>query len=390
MKKIIKRKTASVVGKFFYWLHFLPFSFLSRLPKKEIALQTLQHAGYSFPPLWESLPKLMPSNIDISIILPVYNAEKHLINCLNSILNQNTKYSYEVVCINDGSTDRSAEIIDQIQLSYNNKLKVIHQPNFGISKARNRGIIMASGKYIGFLDSDDWVSCDYIETIMSRAFETDADIVQTGHDLYNENGVCYKQKAQKNMVISSEESFFLYKYLNGYVWGGAIRKELFTDIRFPEGIRYEDMIMRLILMRKARKTTLIPNIIYHKIEHKHNITAKLSRSNTIKQADQFWLPIQIIKYQQEELDLPINDGQYFSLLVECAQNLWLRTRKLPLKIRKSMYVLTADFIQSLHYIPQQTDIVSKRTEQALVSRNFWAWYLLSISRYLSGFNEIND
>lgn len=104
--------------------------------------------------------------MELSIIIPVYNMEKYLEECLNSIFsNKNTDGEYEVICINDGSTDSSLDILNTLLEKYKDRLKVINIENAGVSNARNIGIKEAKGKYITFVDSDDWVSEDFIENI---------------------------------------------------------------------------------------------------------------------------------------------------------------------------------------------------------------------------------
>lgn len=143
---------------------------------------------YTPSTLWTSLEALKPNTIDISIVIPIYNSERFLEKCLYSIINQKTKYNYEIICINDGSKDKSIDILASFQSQYTHKLFVISQENKGISAARNRGIEAAKGEYIGFIDNDDYVAEDYIEKIVSKAKESAADIIQTGYDRVTPEG----------------------------------------------------------------------------------------------------------------------------------------------------------------------------------------------------------
>ena len=106
----------------------------------------------------------------ISVIVPVYNTGKYLKTCLNSLVNQ-TFHDIEIICVNDGSTDKSAEIVQQ----YHN-IKIINQKNQGLSVARNAGIEAATGEYIGFVDSDDWVDLDFFEKLYNSITKYNADI----------------------------------------------------------------------------------------------------------------------------------------------------------------------------------------------------------------------
>ncbi len=113
----------------------------------------------------------------VSIIIPVYNSERHLDDCLASLQRQ-TLRNIEIICVNDGSLDRSAEKLER-HAADDDRLVVIHQKNGGPAAARNTGLAKARGQYIGFVDSDDWVSDDYFETLYQHAERNDADLVRT-------------------------------------------------------------------------------------------------------------------------------------------------------------------------------------------------------------------
>lgn len=105
--------------------------------------------------------RIIMEKIKISVIVPVFNAEKYLKMCLNSLVSQTLK-NIEIICIDDGSTDNSLAILDKFK-SKDNRIKIIKQKNYGVSMARNNGISEAQGEYIGFVDADDWVDKDFFE-----------------------------------------------------------------------------------------------------------------------------------------------------------------------------------------------------------------------------------
>lgn len=382
--KVIKRKTAGIIGKALYGIHLLPYP-KCKLPSYEESLENLKSSGYNFPPLWSSIPPLSNNSYELSIVIPVYNSERHLVKCLNSIMNQNTHFSYEVICINDGSTDGSSDILKQFLSKNGDKMIVHHQENMGISKARNQGIVMARGKYIGFIDNDDTVSQDYVEKIMRVVKDTDADIVQTAFDLVYENGIRFKEKPIKKALLREGDSVERYLIVSGYVWGGAIRKTLFSKLRFPENFWYEDMIMRVSLIRLAKIYATIPDMLYHKTSHSSNAADFLWKEGAIKNIDQYWLPTQIIKYQEETLNLPLDDCQYLCLLEQFSTSLWNRTHKLDSKLVKSLFVLAAEYVKKTAFNKELNDLESRATERVLRKKNYYAWVLLSLSRYYSGF-----
>ena len=114
------------------------------------------------------------NNMKISIIVPVYNVEKYLERCLDSLINQTLK-DIEIICINDGSTDNSSEILKEYAKK-DSRIIIINQNNQGISVARNNGMNKAKGKYIGFVDSDDWVDLDFFEKLYKAAEKHNAQI----------------------------------------------------------------------------------------------------------------------------------------------------------------------------------------------------------------------
>lgn len=115
----------------------------------------------------------------ISIIVPVYNVEKYLNKCIDSIINQTYK-NIEIILVDDGSTDNSGKICDEYLLR-DSRIKVIHKNNGGLSSARNEGINISSGEYIGFVDSDDWVEPNMYEEMYKKILYSNADIVDCGY-----------------------------------------------------------------------------------------------------------------------------------------------------------------------------------------------------------------
>lgn len=123
----------------------------------------------------------------VSIVIPVYNAERHLFRCLESIFAQSYE-NIEVIAVNDGSSDGSAEILRAFEARYPDRFAFVSQPNAGAASARNRGIAMATGDYLCFVDNDDYLDPDFLETLVRQAESADADIVFSGYRRPDENG----------------------------------------------------------------------------------------------------------------------------------------------------------------------------------------------------------
>ena len=157
----------------------------------------------------------------ISVIVTVYNIREYLPKAVDSILSS-TYQNLEVLLIDDGSTDSTAEILCRYSTKIKN-FRIITQCNKGFSGARNTGIREARGKYLIFIDSDDYVTSDYIDFLLKKAFSKDADIVATGYYTFNNEN----RKKLKNITIKDENDTSL---LNGCAWGKAIKRKFFERL----------------------------------------------------------------------------------------------------------------------------------------------------------------
>ena len=177
----------------------------------------------------------------ISIIVPVYNVENYLKECLDSILNQ-TYQNIEVIIIDDGSTDNSSKICDEYAKK-DKRIQVIHQQNSGLSVARNNGIKLSKGKYLSFIDSDDIIHSQMIELLNQEIKKNKCDIsickYQSFTDKYIEKQVEYKVKIMnqfeflKNLMIDKE--------ISSHACNKLYKKELFKKVTYPVGKKYEDI-----------------------------------------------------------------------------------------------------------------------------------------------------
>ena len=172
----------------------------------------------------------------VSVIVPVYNVEDYIEKCLESLVNQ-TLQDIEIIIVNDGSTDNSEKIIEKYLNQYDNKIKYLKKLNGGLSDARNYGMKYATGEYIAFLDSDDYVDVTIYEKMYSKAIEENCDFVECDfiwkYDKkeVKDNGYIYKDKHE--MLV----------YARVVAWNKLIKRELLqkTNIEFPKGLRYEDV-----------------------------------------------------------------------------------------------------------------------------------------------------
>lgn len=218
---------------------------------------------------------------DLLIIVPVYNVEKYLAACIDSIVNQETHYSFYVVAVNDGSTDGSSDILKSYQFLPN--FRIINQKNEGMSGARNAALKNIDANYVMFVDSDDILAKGAIERLMSFAYNTNVDIVQGGYDTFGHN--------VRKTNYTQKEGFYKPQRLYGFPWGKVYKKELWRNIRFPEKYLYEDTLNRLIVFNLAKSAYICDDIVYHYRINRCGITK--STVGSYKLLDTVWISLQL-------------------------------------------------------------------------------------------------
>ena len=204
----------------------------------------------------------------ISVIVPIYNVERYLNTCVDSIANQ-TYSNLEIILVDDGSPDKSPEICDEYART-DVRVKVIHQKNGGLSAARNAGIDIAQGEFLTFIDSDDFVACNYVELLYKGIVEFDADIsIASFCTFTNEDELKISRNELSFVEIAKDECFRRYGALNAGLSMPFIsacnklyKKDFFTSIKFPIGKLYEDAFSTYKLLDKASKIVFTPSKLY--------------------------------------------------------------------------------------------------------------------------------
>lgn len=193
----------------------------------------------------------------ITIIIPVYNVEKYLDKCVESVVKQTYK-NLEILLVDDGSKDRCGIMCDE-WASRDARIKVIHKENGGLSDARNVALDIAKGEYITCIDSDDYVALDYVEYLYRIASEYNADISCCGMRFVSEEGVTIsgsKKELDKPVVFGMERALeeMLYgKYFSNSACCKLYKKELFSGVRYPKGKRFEDIYTTYKLIAKCSR-----------------------------------------------------------------------------------------------------------------------------------------
>ena len=201
----------------------------------------------------------------ISVILPVYNVEKVLRRSVDSVLAQ-TYGNIEVILVDDGSPDRCPKICDEYAQK-DARVRVIHQKNAGLSCARNRGIDAASGEYIAFVDSDDYVAADYLFFMYNLMSEHNADIVSCGAvDVYPSGKTAFHGGDSRVHIMDSREALERMCYNDSFfvtAWDKLYRKSLFDSVRFPAGKLFEDTGTTYKLVDRAERIVACCEVKYY-------------------------------------------------------------------------------------------------------------------------------
>lgn len=209
----------------------------------------------------------------VSIIVPVYKVEKYLPRCIDSLINQTYK-NIEIILVDDGSPDNSPKLCDEYA-SKDSRIRVIHKENAGVSEARNTGIDNAKGDYICFVDSDDYVSENYVKLLMDKQCEAGAEIVWG--KMFNEynNDVSIKNENLSDLIDNRNLSLFFAEH--GNVMGGTCRllihRNVFKVVKFEKKLKYcEDLYFILNLFKYNFKMAYIDEAIYYYVYNPQSVT----------------------------------------------------------------------------------------------------------------------
>lgn len=194
----------------------------------------------------------------LSIIVPAYNIEKYLKRCLDSIINQSYK-NFECIIVNDGSTDRTRTICDEYAKK-DSRIIVIHQENGGLSVARNKAMKVVRGKYVSFVDGDDYIMKTYCETLINLLEDNDADVAKC--DYYK--GILTNEKDVQVKVVSGKEftKELIQDKVGSQLWQYIYKKDLWDDIVSPQGRYAQDMMILHEVTNKAKNIVITDEKLY--------------------------------------------------------------------------------------------------------------------------------
>lgn len=211
-------------------------------------------------------------SIEISVIIPVYNVEKYIRQCVDSVLNQTFQERIEIILVNDGSTDNSEQIVREYEKQYPEVVRVISQKNQGLSATRNVALNIAQGKFLVFIDSDDYIGPNHLEALYGKAIETDADMVICDYTRVTAEGEFYKRFFANHI----EKGVRIPSYIS---CNRIVKRALFEEyqIRYKVGIICEDIPVMLKLEALAKHVEVIPMAEYYYRMNPKSITSTFAK-----------------------------------------------------------------------------------------------------------------
>lgn len=227
----------------------------------------------------------------VSIVVPIYNVEEYIEKCIKSLLNQ-TLQDIEIILVDDGSTDNSGNIAKKYADENPNKIKYYRKENGGLSDARNYGIPYATGEYIAFLDSDDYIDNIAYEEMYNKAIEENSDYVECDFIWEYPN----KSKIDKQDYYFGKREMFI--NVRVVAWNKLIRKEIITsnNIKFPKGLRYEDVEFTYKLIPYLNRTSYVNKPFVHYVQRENSIANNQNERN----AEIFEVLNNVIEYYKEQ------------------------------------------------------------------------------------------
>lgn len=215
----------------------------------------------------------------VSVIIPVYNVENNISYCIESVLRQTYK-NLEILIIDDSSTDNSYNICKKYA-NNDNRIKVIHQENHGISYVRNFGVKLAKGNYIFWIDSDDYIKENIVEKLYENLIKCDADISicnfikgsETDYIFPDSNNIaveCFDNKRGLELIYKNDH----YSFIMAASWAKHIKKDLYNGLQYPDGKIFEDIYMSHHLINKCKKIVFTNEVMYYYYQWPESILGK--------------------------------------------------------------------------------------------------------------------
>lgn len=260
----------------------------------------------------------------VSVIVPVYKVEKYLNRCVNSVVNQSYE-NIEIILVDDGSPDKCPEICEEWARK-DCRVKVIHKINGGLSDARNKGLELAKGCYVCFVDSDDYVAKTYVETLYGLICSKKTDISAVSlKEVFSLEPEISKNATGEGIITVFEgkealKQLFYNDTFANYAWNKMYKRNLFENVKFPVGRKMEDLGTTYKLLLRAERIAYSTEVLYYYFQREDSILHKV---NLDFYRDKFELSRERYeKIQDIYPDLKENDLFYFGVLLEAYPKLF--------------------------------------------------------------------
>lgn len=243
----------------------------------------------------------------ISVVVPIYNVGKYLAKCIESVSAQTYK-NLEIILVNDGSTDDCGNICDDYAKK-DQRIKVIHKINGGLSDARNAGIEIAKGQYIGFVDSDDYINANMYERLVNIMKTDNSEIAVCNYSLVyeeTEKNIFEKNDFDDNyLLIDNKNKLIEYAMKNNYdtftvAWNKVYLRELFNDIRYPKGKIHEDVFTTYKLLYKAQKISYTKDAMYYYLQRETSIMGQKFNEKRLHRLDALQEQLKFYQLKKEQ------------------------------------------------------------------------------------------
>lgn len=377
-KKTRNIRISMLLARLAFFLYIVSYHMNKILHKKhgkielgvKEARENIQKASPKPHITYEYTETEVDETIDLSIIVPIYNYKKVLENCLDSIVHQKTKYRYEIFLVDDGSTDGSLEIVE----SFRNVpgVHILCQTNQGISAARNHALNHAVGKYIMFVDCDDYLESFAVETLLNEAYEKKCDIVEGGYYTFDGESGNKRNYIQKGIFLEHNNYDKLMTY-TGYPWAKVYKRELLEGVRFPVNTWFEDTVIKMILFRRCQRYSYCPISLYGYRKYEGNFTETQVKST--RGLEHLWMLEWMIE-QGQRLNIQDEDSLYKSVLYHLGALYLYRIENVSEELQKSAFILGADLVK--RYRPNgvwhgRIPHMYQQLEKAYLSHDFALW-----------------
>ena len=271
----------------------------------------------------------------LDIIIPAYNVEHYIGTCLKSVLKQETQYPFRMIVVDDGSSDRTGEVIDRYKDT--DEVVVIHQENMGLAGARNKGLLYSQAKYIMFLDSDDILAKKAVESMVSRIEREEGSVLGGSYCNFRIASFLHRNYYQRSGTLNSELDLF------GQSWGKIYRRDMFERVQFPQNYWFEDSLMQQIVFPLAGKKLGISDIVYMRRVNLKSITH--NAAGNPKSVDTLWVTLRLMD-DREKLGIE-NDNAYYRYLLHQTCLNHQRLRGMEREIRRAAFMVMAIRLQEL-------------------------------------------